>query len=104
MRINRFLITLILSLVLVDIAASTSIKHFTESDGLPQSLITCVIQDSKGYIWISSWNGLSRYDGYSFSNFKARKGDNCPLITNRIFFIRETTGVTYTDIDRHIYG
>lgn len=91
MRINRFLITLILSLVLVDIAASTSIKHFTESDGLPQSLITCVTQDSKGYIWISSWNGLSRYDGYSFSNFKARKGDNCPLITNRIFFIRETT-------------
>ena len=92
MRINRFLITLILSLVLVDMAASTSIKHFTESDGLPQSLITCVTQDSKGYIWISSWNGLSRYDGYTFSNFKARKGDNCPLITNRIFFIRETTG------------
>lgn len=80
------------SLMLVDVNASTSIKHFTESDGLPQSLITCVTQDSKGYIWISSWNGLIRYDGYSFSNFKARQGDNCPLITNRIYFIRETKG------------
>lgn len=92
MRIHIFFITLILSLMLVDVNASTSIKHFTESDGLPQSLITCVTQDSKGYIWISSWNGLSRYDGYSFSNFKARQGDNCPLITNRIYFIRETKG------------
>lgn len=62
MRIHIFFITLILSLMLVDVNASTSIKHFTESDGLPQSLITCVTQDSKGYIWISSWNGLSRYD------------------------------------------
>lgn len=92
MRIHIFFITLILSLMLVDVNASTSIKHFTESDGLPQSLITCVTQDSKGYIWISSWNGLIRYDGYSFSNFKARQGDNCPLITNRIYFIRETKG------------
>lgn len=78
--------------MLVDVDASTSIKHFTENDGLPQSLITCVTQDSKGYIWISSWDGLSRYDGYTFENYKARQGDNCPLVTNRIFFIRETTG------------
>ena len=78
--------------MLVGARASTSIRHFTESDGLPQSLITCVMQDSKGYIWISSWNGLSCYDGYSFSNFKARQGDNCPLVTNRILFIREVAG------------
>lgn len=77
--------------VITAATARTHIQRFTESDGLPQSTITCVIQDSKGYIWISSWNGLSRFDGYSFQNFKARQGDNCPLTTNRIFFIRETT-------------
>ena len=92
MRTYRYIITLIITLTLVGARASTSVRHFTESDGLPQSLITCVIQDSKGYIWISSWNGLSRYDGYSFSNFKARQGDNCPLVTNRILFIREVAG------------
>ena len=82
-------ITLLLS-VIMQMTAATSIQHFTESDGLPQSTITCVTQDKKGYIWISSWNGLSRYDGYKFQNFKARQGDNCPLLTNRILFIRET--------------
>ncbi|MDD6392939.1 MAG: two-component regulator propeller domain-containing protein, partial [Prevotella sp.] len=92
MRTYRYIITLIITLTLVGARASTSVRHFTESDGLPQSLITCVIQDRKGYIWISSWNGLSRYDGYSFSNFKARQGDNCPLVTDRILFIREVAG------------
>lgn len=73
-------------------ATTTHIQHFTENDGLPQSTVTCVMQDSKGYIWISSWNGLSRYNGYSFVNYKARQDDNCPLTTNRILFIRETEG------------
>ena len=60
MRTYRDIITLIISLMLVGARASTSIRHFTESDGLPQSLITCVMQDSKGYIWNISWNVLSR--------------------------------------------
>ena len=87
---NICIIVLPLLAVAVSAVASPHIQHFTESDGLPQSTITCVTQDKKGYIWISSWNGLSRYDGYTFLNFKARQGDNCPLVSNRILFIRET--------------
>lgn len=90
-KFKSIIITIISLLsVVMHIEAATHIQHFTESDGLPQSTITCVTQDKKGYIWISSWNGLSRYDGYKFQNFKARQGDNCPLPTNRILFIHET--------------
>ncbi len=71
---------------------SPKIRHFTEADGLPQGIVTCVTQDSRGYVWVGSWNGLSRYDGYTFTNFKARPGDNCPLATGRIFFVREAEG------------
>lgn len=94
MKIYRHIttITVLLLSALINATAATHIQRFTESDGLPQSTVTCIIQDSKGYIWISSWNGLSRYDGYSFQNFKARQGDNCPLTINRIFFIREAAG------------
>lgn len=69
---------------------SYQIKRFSDREGMPQNQVTCVMQDSKGYIWISSWNGLSRYDGYNFIHYKARQGDNCPLHTNRILYIRET--------------
>lgn len=84
-------ITFLLSAIIAYCAGNMPhIRHFSESDGLPQSMVTCVMQDSKGYIWISSWNGLTHYDGYTFTHYKARQGDNCPLPSNRITFIRET--------------
>lgn len=85
----RFLALLLLYAVSGNAAPDIQITHFTEDSGLPQSVVTCVMQDSKGYIWLSSWNGLSRYDGYTFIHFKARQGDGSPLTTSRILFIRE---------------
>lgn len=65
------------------------INHFDERDGFTESYVTCVIQDKEGFIWVSSWNGLSLYDGYRFVTFKGRPGDGCPLETNRINSIVE---------------
>lgn len=67
---------------------SYEITHFTEEEGFPQCLVKNIIQDSIGYIWIASWDGLMRYDGYRFKTYKARQGDSCPLETNRIDNLR----------------
>jgi AraC-like DNA-binding protein/ligand-binding sensor domain-containing protein len=37
--------------------------------------ITQILQDRKGFLWLSSWNGLYRFDGYGFVAFKAMPGD-----------------------------
>lgn len=37
--------------------------------------ITQILQDRKGFLWLSSWNGLYRFDGYGFVAFKATPGD-----------------------------
>ena len=66
------------------------IQHFSEADGFSEAVVTHVIQDHQGYIWLATWDGLRRYDGYRFQTFKARPGDHCPLETNRINFIKET--------------
>lgn len=91
MNTRFFSFLLVLFSICLSLTASPSyqIKRFSDRDGLPQNQVTCVLQDTKGYIWISSWNGLSRYDGYTFIHYKARQGDNCPMHTNRILFIRE---------------
>ena len=65
------------------------IQHFSDADGFSEALVTHIIQDSKGYIWLATWDGLRRYDGYRFQTFKARPGDHCPLETNRINYIEE---------------
>lgn len=65
------------------------IQHFDDADGFSETVVTHIIQDNKGYIWLATWDGLRRYDGYRFQTFKARPGDYCPLETNRINYIVE---------------
>ncbi|WP_373009800.1 two-component regulator propeller domain-containing protein [Mucilaginibacter sp.] len=45
-------------------------KHYQVDDGLIHNSVTCVIQDSKGLIWIGTRGGLNRFDGYTFKTFK----------------------------------
>lgn len=45
--------------------------HLTELDGLPHRHVTKILQDADGFIWMSTWNGLVRYDGRAFVTFKS---------------------------------
>lgn len=49
-------------------------RNFTTNDGLPSPEVYTVIQDSKGFLWFGTDNGVSRYDGYAFQNFGAKEG------------------------------
>jgi ligand-binding sensor domain-containing protein len=51
-----------------------SIKTYNIAKGLPSNECYRVIQDQKGYIWIASDGGLSRYNGYTFQNFTIKDG------------------------------
>jgi ligand-binding sensor domain-containing protein/AraC-like DNA-binding protein len=59
--------------------------HYTPADGLTSNSISDIIQDKYGYIWIATWNGLNRYDGYSFTNYTTGKASGIPFLHNRIF-------------------
>ncbi len=63
------------------------IRHFSIYNGLAQRTVSDIVQDSKGFIWFSTWNGLNKYDGYTFKNYKAYPGDECTLTSNRILKI-----------------
>ena len=47
---------------------------YTTRDGLPSNTITALYQDSRGFLWIGTNNGLSIYDGASFRNYTAANG------------------------------
>ena len=63
------------------------IQHFSIYNGLVQRTVTDIVQDSKGFIWFATWNGLNKFDGYTFKNYKAYPGDGCTLTSNRILKI-----------------
>jgi len=64
-------------------------SHFSTGNGLSQGSIEAIIRDHEGYIWIGTWDGLNRYDGYSFKVYKSVPGDYNSLSTNRIAFLME---------------
>lgn len=43
--------------------------NFNSEDGLAQSYIYSIIQDARGYLWVGTGNGLSRYNGFVFENY-----------------------------------
>jgi len=43
-------------------------RTYTVSDGLPNNTIFSISQDNKGYLWIATDGGITRFDGYRFDN------------------------------------
>ena len=58
--------------------------HYSTEDGLPQYTIMDMIQDSKGFMWFATWDGISKFDGYEFRNYKVQPGDTYIMRSNRI--------------------
>jgi len=49
-------------------------KHYTTNKGLAHDITYQIIQDSKGYVWIGTDDGLSRFNGSSFKNYSYENG------------------------------
>lgn len=56
-------------------------RHYSTNDGLASPEVYCILQDRKGYIWIATDNGVSRFDGYQFRNYGPADG----LLENVVF-------------------
>ena len=99
MRVNKK-INIILILVCIfsclkistsyaNIRESFNFKNITIEDGLSQSTVETIYQDSKGYIWIGTNDGLDRYNGYEFKHYKHDKYDKNSIANNYIVDIIE---------------
>ncbi|MFC3563089.1 ligand-binding sensor domain-containing protein [Pedobacter jamesrossensis] len=82
--------TLLLVLVFVSIgtklsAQTTYLPHYTSKNGLASNNCYYILQDKKGFIWIATDAGLSRFDGTNFQNFTIEDG----LPDTQILQIRE---------------
>lgn len=55
-------------------AQQLPLRNYSVSDGLANGDITSIYQDAKGYLWFSTYEGVSRFDGYRFVNYDASDG------------------------------
>jgi PAS domain S-box-containing protein len=64
-------------------------EHLAIEDGLSQNAGLAIFQDSKGYLWIGSQDGLNRYDGFNFKIYKHDPEDPSSISHNSILAITE---------------
>ena len=80
-------------------------EHYSSDDGLPHNSICDIHQDTRGYIWLCTWFGLSRYDGENFVNYTMKPGDYSNLSHNRILSVDEDASgyLWVTTYDMNLY-
>ena len=89
------LLRLAILLLLLDLKAfallgqETTFSHFKIHDGLPSGYVTEIIEDQYGFIWIGTNGGLSRFDGYSFTNYRPSPRDTTLISDEFISVIKE---------------
>lgn len=64
-------------------------KNITRADGLSNSTIECIAQDSRGFIWIGTRDGLNKYDGYEMVVYKNNPKAPNSISDNYIRYIYE---------------
>src|SRR5215210_79422 len=63
--------------------------HYDETTGLESNVINAMLQDSRGYLWFGTADGLCRYDGYNFKTFRKISGENNSLPGNFVLKLTE---------------
>ena len=75
---------LILSLLFPSLAQAERLplKTYTTADGLAHNEINKIVRDSRGFLWFCLADGLSRFDGYEFTNYGTAQGLPHPYVTD----------------------
>lgn len=92
-KIVHYLLLLISSTPLLGqqyvLSNQTRFELLSVKDGLPANSANCIIQDKKGYIWIGSFGGFSKYDGYTFKNYRQDKDNSNHSLVNYVMVLFE---------------
>lgn len=81
LRFQIILVCILLCLNSVTIAQEFGFDTWTTANGLPQNTVTGVVQTPDGYLWLSTFDGLARFDGVQFTIFD--KGNTKGIVNNR---------------------
>lgn len=82
-KITAFLIFILTGFLPSFLVAQTGTLYSTDNV-LSSSLINCIYQDSRNYIWIATEDGLNKFDGVRFSNYRTRRSDTHSLKNNYV--------------------
>ena len=75
---------------------SPRFTHLTSAQGLSHDMVRCILQDSRGFMWFGTDDGLNKYDGYTFTIYRHRRSDPDSLSDNTVYArYQDHTGILW---------
>lgn len=82
------LILSLLNIICLHAQQECVLTHYSSEDGLSENTVMDILQDEKGNMWFSTWNGINKFDGYTFHTYKGNLDNQTILGSNRIDCMR----------------
>jgi len=81
------------------------VRHYSIKDGLSRNTVMAILQDHQGFMWFGTWDGLNRFDGYTFTVYKAMHEGVETRANNRVELIYEDDEeqIWWQTYDGHYY-
>src|SRR5215831_20638840 len=88
---NMFLFSALVFILPVYVFCQTEFRvtYYDETKGLQSSVINAMLQDSRGYLWFGTADGLCRFDGYNFKTFRKASGEENAIPGNYVVKLAE---------------
>lgn len=83
-----FIISFLFTLLSI-FGTAQQVAHYSVSDGLAHQQVKALYQDSKCYLWIGTWDGVSRFDGHSFTTWRHDSNDSATIFNDEVKHITE---------------
>src|SRR5215831_3805317 len=80
-------------------AERLAVRSYGTADGLPSERIHDISQDSRGFLWFATADGLSRFDGYEFITYGAGQGLPDPSVNA---FLESRDGGLWVATSHHV--
>lgn len=88
-RFGSLILLLLWTYAILFAQVGNRIINYTTETGLSQNTVTDILKGESGFIWITTLDGLNRFDGYDFKNFKASSKELERSISNQFISIKQ---------------
>lgn len=90
---RAILITFLFSFIISNFSIAQSpnvvFSHLSVKDGLSQNSVTAILQDSQGFMWFGTHDGLNKYDGTGFKSYRQERNNPNSISNNYIWDLYE---------------
>lgn len=104
---KRIYFSLMMMAVVLSAAAHDHyiVQHYSIKDGMSQNTVMAILQDKQGYMWFGTWDGVNRFDGYTFTVYKAMNEGVEAHVNNRVDILYEDDQerIWWGTYDGHFY-